>query len=1206
MKAQQINLYFSHEVEQLAAQLTHQLQLERSHSDNPLLPGRVIVPNANMQRYLQLHMAANHGICANLEFPFLENGLSQCLNLLEPHPEPDMWTQSDLAMQLFVLLNDANVMQEADLQPIQRYLQQQDNPSLISRKRWQLANRLAVLFISYDFQRPEMVVQWLDRQQHFKPSQDPHLLAMELAQRHLYRSLFGGKTGAQGRSLIQRFRAVDWEQRLTGSHSMHLFTPTRLSAFHRHLLAHLARHLPVHIYQLNVCCEYWEDMTTAGEDRWRQNIRSEAIRAFDQAGQMIEQGSASAADLGAELFLELGDGLTENPLLKAWAKPGRESLRLFSQLEDDAIHLNVAFNPDWLISSRSLEPHALQVIQDTILQRLPAEPVLNSCEQLASLQMARAPSIHREVEAVYHSIMAQLQQQPELQLTDVAILVTDMDAYRPVIEQVFAEQNSQLPVQLLYSLIDASAKNSSRYAQGVLQLLDVLAHDFLRADVLRWLANDCVKQALDLSDEQLADWLQWCSQLGIYSGYERLYESNDDGVAGDADHGGHGAAAIGALSRRFTWQQGLQRMRLSLVSPTDDWFSPDVDSLGQLAWIIEGLFHWQQQMQQPKTVRAWHALLIQLLDTYLAVPPDHRAEESVKLALFGALDRLSLHAAETTMDFTDMRVFLEQTLTDLTASKGSYLSGGIVCAALQPMRPIPFKITHVLGLDERSFPGEVFKDALDLTQRSRRLGDINTIENMNYLFLETLMCGREKLCLSYVAQDLIKDETILPSSTWRELHEYASSLLDSEALGFKSYPVTTIPLDSVMTSALAPDPLHAYWLNNHSPLDHQKAVRSHQQLKQNQPFVSPTPNPPGLDMSRPNDWSVNDLVRLLENPLLSYVEQLGASKQLIDDELNTEHEPFALDGLSRHQLFDAAVGRFLEHVHHPDGPSLIDVLRDQYGQMAQQSQLPIPLFADLQSFKLQDHKSFQTFIKALQELKALPGPVVFGEGWHDMAADQELSATELLVDNQLHQLHGSWDGLYARGEEICHQVVVSSSEYKAWHKALIKPFLCWCMAQLDGELSVAEDFQLSVVFRDQVKTFTLRRWTAGELSFSSDSQIRAYLVGLVLGMLDPQPINLPFEVLADLRVYKDQREAVFSFKNYKGMVHAFSYGFNDLSADEKTDLQDRYQEKTEAWIEDKSYFELLKAIDWRFDPDPLTRYRQRLLPLHVMAGALKL
>jgi len=488
------------------------------------------------------------------------------------------------------------------------------------------------------------------------------------------------------------------------------------------------------------------------------------------------------------------------------------------------------------------------------------------------------------------------------------------------------------------------------------------------------------------------------------------------------------------------------------------------------------------------------------------------------------------------------------------------------------------------------------------------LHDIKTIENMNYLFLETLMCSREKLFLSYVAQDLIKDETIMPSSTWQQLHAYASNLLDPAALGFESYPVTQIPLDPVTTAARAPEPLQAQWLTNHSPLDHQKALRSHQQQQafgpshdevfQDNQAIS---NPDGT-----TDGSVQDLVRLLENPLLAYVDQMGAAKQLIDDELNTEHEPFALDGLSRHHLFDASMKSLLGHLHASAMPNLAEVLQHQFQQMASQSQLPIQLFADLSSFNIQDHDSLVTLIKDLRSLQPLVGPVVFGKGWHDQTAAKQLPPLTLKVAESNHQIHAAWEGLYSRDGVICHQVVVSSSTHKPWHKVLLKPFLCWCMAQLDDDLSVAEDFQLSVVFRDQVKNFTWRRWAGEGLSFNSQPAIKAYLTELLLGLRQPQPINVPFEAIGRMKVLHNDRPLLIPYlkpSSRAKSVHVFALDPKSLASQELSALQQSYQSKAENWIEDKAYFELFKAINWHFDADALSTYRQRLLPLHVMAGA---
>ncbi len=1193
MTNKSINLYFSHEVEQLADQLINNLLTEVKSTANPLLPGHVIVPNANMQRYLQLFMADHHGISANLEFPFLEKGLSQYLNLFEKEAEAPLWSKTELTVKIYAFLSTAELMTDAAMLPINKYLNEVLNEQLLSRKKWQLAQRLALLYVSYELQRPEMILQWMSGNAYFHKSEDQQLKSIETAERFIYQHIMGSGEKFSGYSLLQRFQLIDWQGMAQVSQSMHMFTPTRLSAFHRHLLAHLAQYLSVNIYQLNVCSEYWEDLTTDQEDAWQNRINAHKIKAYDVKGEEVSVENSK----GEQVFLALSDEETENPLLKAWAKPGRESLRLFSELEDDAIHLNVAYHPDWLLSHQPRNLKALHVIQDSILNRHQQKNQFNHPEQLLTLQMAVAPSIYREVQAVYNCVLSNLAQDSGLQLNDIAILVPDMDKYRGVIEQVFAEQSSQHPFQLRYSLIDSSVKTESLYAQAVLGLFDVLEHDFMRARVLKWLANDCVKQALKLSNQELAEWLNWLSRLGVFSHFDHLYE----------------APGQTELSKRFTWQQGLKRLRQSLVSDDELLLSQDSDLMGRLSWVIESLQQWQQLLKVPQFPKDWQQIISQMTSTFIAIPDDLYKEEQVRMALSTSMNQLVENAGHVKMNLADIRYYIEQEFVHLSASKGNYLSGGLVCASLQPMRPIPFKITYILGLDERSFPGEILQDTLDLTQRSRRLGDINKIENMNYLFLETLMCGREKLYLSYVGRDLIKDETILPSSTWQQLHDYATSLMDHTALGMTSYPVTKIPLDSANIKQEGSGNLNSDWLANFSPLDHLKHNSRQAQLTtgtdnlthQN---VSAIPDPDIVveDNRKPTDVQVQTLAKFLENPVLSYLDQVGASSQLIDDEVNIEHEPFQLDGLSRHQLFDAAVVDYLEAFKHQP-ISLVTAIDNQYDRQSKQSQLPIHLFAELDElYELEQHKSFIALQKELKTLKPLSGPVVFGEGYNQVTPSQRVAAISLQSEVQCFEINGSWEGLYTTEGMISHQLVVSSSQSSAWSKVLIKPFIFWCLAQLDDEVPVAEHFQLRVLFRDQVKSFKFKPWSTGEISFSTMSEIKAYLTQLITSFSQPSLINLPFDAMGGLKVAVDDKEPLIPYlaaTSKAKSVHVFAYDLAELTAHEKIQIQKKYQEKAVSWIESHGYFEMLKAMDLQYDPSALSTYHQRLLPLHVMCQA---
>ena len=1204
MTRQQINVYFGHQVEQLAKQLADQIKQQAQHSPNILTPSQVIVPNGHMQRYLQLYMAEDQGVCANVEFPFLEKGLSHYLNLFEQGSAPAQWSQAELTIRLSALLASEEVLSRSEMSPIARYLAGAVDDNMLIKKRWQLAQRLAVLFINYELQRPEMVVNWLAGRRQFKPK-DLTLARLEGAQQCLYMQLFGHEQETSPFSLFQRYQKVNWQEANPVGEALHLFTPTRLSAFHRHLLGHLAKWLPVHIYQLNVCCEFWEDMTTDREDAWLESIKSQPIVVKGEQGELLIDQTDDADSVGG-LFFELAD-YAENPLLKAWGKPGRESLRLFSQLEDDAVFLNVVFQNQWLAGQTQRNDGVLHQLQDSVLYRQPVAPVIRQKAQLKSLQLAQAPSITREVEAVYQNVLYNLQQNPNLQLTDIAILVTDMEKYRFVIEQVFEAQNQQHPFSLSYALIDSSVKIESLYAQAIDGLFDVLENNFVRSSVFKWLANDCVMEALSLADDDLAEWLVWARQLGIFSGYDHLYDSpTEKPPKNPIEYSEQG----NSLSTRFTWQQGLQRLRQSLVNDESINLSHDVTLMGQLGWVLETLSDWHEQFKHPMPAQEWQRALQLLVSQFVAVPEDWHKEQQVQMAFHDALEQLQRNSGDQLWSFNDIRQYLDLTFTQISASKGNYLSGGVVCAALQPMRPIPFKITYVLGMDEKSFPGELYQETLDLTQRSRRLGDINAIENMNYLFLETLMCAREKLYLSYVGHDLVKDESIMPSSTWQQLSTYANDLLDNDSIGLNQYPVTRLPLDSADWQESEVDTGVSDWWVNYSPADVRRQNPDGQEASIQQQ-VSLQTELDFQDKQPPADSAVQvmELAKFLENPVLSYLRQVGGSSQLIDDELNVEHEPFELTGLLRHELFEAAVSQYLAALHEQEQLNLDSAIQQQYQKMASQSQVPIQLFADLDQFSdLHDCTEFISLQDELKGLTPVAGPVVFGEGHHQQTPHRKLPAITATVENYGFELSGSWENLYSQDGVISHQVLVSSSTAKKWHKIVLKPFLFWCMARSQTELNVAEDFQLRVVFRDKVESYGFNDLDLGEVQLSQPEDFRGYLGRLCLDYSSQTAVNLPFDVAKDFTTYRNKREQLIPYlkpSSKAQKIHVFALNPSELSENERVYFQKTYLDKAEKWLDSHDYFEMLKALPLQNDLQALSTYRKRLLPLHVLVEGLK-
>jgi exonuclease V gamma subunit len=92
-----IELYFSNQLDQLADRFSDVVTEEVRGKDNILEPPVVIVPNANLAKWLQLLMAEKNSIIMNVGFQYLEAGLWGMLAALDSgENKPDMLDNDQL------------------------------------------------------------------------------------------------------------------------------------------------------------------------------------------------------------------------------------------------------------------------------------------------------------------------------------------------------------------------------------------------------------------------------------------------------------------------------------------------------------------------------------------------------------------------------------------------------------------------------------------------------------------------------------------------------------------------------------------------------------------------------------------------------------------------------------------------------------------------------------------------------------------------------------------------------------------------------------------------------------------------------------------------------------------------------------------------------------------------------------------------------
>ena len=472
-----IELFFSNQIEVLAEKLSANLSAELSERKDKFYPMRVVVPNQNMAKWLQLTLAKLKGILLLVRFDFIENGL---WNLTAELDQDRSFSRlMDHKIRTFKLIQCLNTLDLhiLELAPISDYLLDSSGKKRVdfAPRLWQLSQRLAALFQEYEYQREEMVRFWLNGK-----TADT---AMERCQQYLYQricteSIFISLFNYSAKILDHRkipCKRID-------PRTMHIFGMSQNSSIHLKLLHRLAAFHSFKIYTLNPSREFWEDIQTPAERQWLGKKQMISPTIFEENGK-------------------------DHPLLALWGKPGRENIRQLCALTDYTF---------WESYRRPQNRNTVLFKVQNDLLTLTSAPH-KRIDQDRSLQIFAGPSRFREVETVYNTICHNLKADKTLKLTDVAILVPDMNLYKPVFEAVF----NRTPKVLSYNIVDSNAHSESLYGQAILEIIELAQGSFTRRAVFNLLLNPCFMQCWDIGIDEIRDWVEWADELNIFHSFSR-------------------------------------------------------------------------------------------------------------------------------------------------------------------------------------------------------------------------------------------------------------------------------------------------------------------------------------------------------------------------------------------------------------------------------------------------------------------------------------------------------------------------------------------------------------------------------------------------------------------------------------------------------------------------------------------------------------
>ncbi|MDT8427311.1 MAG: exodeoxyribonuclease V subunit gamma [Pseudomonadales bacterium] len=821
---------------------------------------QVVVPGMAMARWLNLELVKSLGIASNINYALpaawiwqlaadvfaVDEGQQAGAEQIE-----DPLGRELAAWKIFSLLPD--LLQDPEFVSLRAYLKDDESTGI---KRWQLAVRIADVFDRYQFYRPDWIRAWS-----IIPStrQTGNADEQQAWQRILWQSLIKDLSKPDRVSMIDQLLARMHNNKPPEALPARLccFALSTLPPLYVQVLQALAGHSDVYLFQHSPTDQYWAD-----------------IKSKKQLSRLRLQ-NADSAD-----YYDSG-----NELLASWGRQGQA-------FQDLLISAESVDSAQWEDYQEPGTASLLNRLQQGIFKLQNGE-IRESVAVDASIKVAVCHSAMRECQVLHDELLHTLQNDAELQPEDILVMIPQISDYAPYIEAVFSyDENGSRPF-LPWNLSDTTVAEEHPLVDIFFQLLALPESRFGYSEVMNYLTVPEIMEKFGLDRNG-------CDAVAVLLQETRVHWGLD---------GEHKVELTLPAVDQNTWRQAEDRLLASYAMDSE--FADTADftwqelallpvfegALGEAAGcffnLLSKLKRWRELLQGEKSGRTWQLLINTLLDDFFM----ETGEDDSKLQqIRDVVDRSSQQMGE-------LSISRELLITCLRSSLGSqpghsrFFSGGITFCGMRPMRSLPFKLICILGLQDMAFPRREQAIEFDLMANYWRPGDPRKGDEDRYLFLETLLCARQRIYFSYCGRSLKDNTPCQPSILLRELLDFidAAYLPLNGGDGLMSEALTQVHSMQPFNprnyqGGSDTNSYDDYWCQVARVLQRAEPVQAG--YLDNLPLL-----PDSVDSEeRGKNIELGSLQRFLKDPIAGFFnDSLGI--YLSQTEQNADEEPFDLDNL---------------------------------------------------------------------------------------------------------------------------------------------------------------------------------------------------------------------------------------------------------------------------------------------------------------------
>ncbi|AWX14230.1 exodeoxyribonuclease V subunit gamma [Mergibacter septicus] len=896
-------LYYSNYLETQKEILFHLIQ--QQPLKDPFSKEVILVQSQGMGQWLQLQFAQQQGIAANLEFLMPASFIWRCYSGIDPlvkdnFASVDQFQKELISWRLMRLIPQH--LEQIEFAGLRSYLVAEKSEAnqihlLDQEKLFQLANKIADLFVQYLVYRLDWISLWeeseeqqLIQQLHHQLGENKNpifnqniendvrwqailwrSLVEDIRQQYSYQSGVEQTRVWHRANLQQHYlqQLVDRKNEALIKQSLpqrvFVFGISALPQIFLETLRQLGEYIEVHLFFNSPSPYYWGDIV---DPHYLNKLRSSQLNRFrPEQLYRLEQQEYEISTFNEQL--QIG-----HPLLSAWGKLGRDFLYLLAETDVNGIEGYAPPSGDTLLSQLKRQIYNLSAT--------PQEQQLFFSPADKSISFHACHSAMREVEVLHDHLLQLFEQDPTLTPRDIIVMVPDIDCYTPYIQAVFSQYQARLNDKraIPYVISDRKLTESDLVISAFLQLFSLGESEFNAEEILELLDIEPIRMNFGIDGQDIDRLRNWLDLTGIRFGLDK-FETNQP-------------------PNYNSWQNGLERMLLGYAMREQQGIWQDTlafdFSTGLQAKLAGNLYHfisvlkqWRQVLLQPLTALQWQDEIFTMLNQFFVESSKNEALAEVKLFIRENVLAVLQQAEQTNYQQPLSVNVIQQLLANKLneqVNNHHFLMGKVNFCTLMPMRAIPFKVICLLGMNDGDFPRQVLPNSFDLMQYLPRKGDRSRREDDSYLFLEALLSAQERLYISYIGRSITNNTEKEPAVPVSRLLDYLTDNIQSD--------------QSVRTQLLTIYPMTVFSPNNfiQPHFSYAKEWLLPQQKNQLADFVQPIAE----ENCSQVEITLDQLIAFVCSPISYFFEQrLGVSFYQREQEL-AGNEYFHLDTLVNYWL----------------------------------------------------------------------------------------------------------------------------------------------------------------------------------------------------------------------------------------------------------------------------------------------------------------